>query len=651
MKTYKIVISAVLTAIFSLTSCSYLDVVPPETVDVDDMMRDKDEALKFLYSCYSSIGRSNAPNNMAAIESSVDEFVSPLSWERMGQVVSWNQVSPTYVTNWWPQVLPWDLVYANIGQCHLFLKLLDELQPKGVTEEDKALWRSEIKFLLGYHHFRLLMLYGPIPIVDKLHPIDIAKEDMPGRSHFDYCVDRIVEWLDEAAEGLPSVWSQDLNLCRATSTICKALKARLLLYAASPLWNGGYPNPGWQNTSYETQGYGKALISNKYEESKWERAKTACQEALDYALNEGQRSLFSLELSETLRKNENLRLPDIGGRTENTAENEAFKKRVMMFKYLTSAAENEGNREVIWGVFTFGWTTTFNEVLPHAIVTKNDGTPYGGGSGASPLLFAVENFYTENGLPPKFDENFYPEAEWFTSAGLSGRPDVIKLNDNREPRFYAWIGFDGGELGQKMSNGNPCTLRMRDANSHGYNPQLFNRDNSPTGFVNTKWTSPGYSWYSTGSIIRRPVAPTIYIRLAELYLNLAECHEALGEVQEALDNLNVIRKRAGIRTLTEDDLTSEMTLKDWIVNERYIEFYGEGHRYYDLRRWLLADKYLKAGMRYGLNAIEKKNPTFEEFNKRTLVDQPFQWDNRMLFMPIAADEVYSNPQLVQAPGY
>ena len=142
MKTYKIVISAVLTAIFSLTSCSYLDVVPPETVDVDDMMRDKDEALKFLYSCYSSIGRSNAPNNMAAIESSVDEFVSPLSWERMGQVVSWNQVSPTYVTNWWPQVLPWDLVYANIGQCHLFLKLLDELQPKGVTEEDKALWRS-----------------------------------------------------------------------------------------------------------------------------------------------------------------------------------------------------------------------------------------------------------------------------------------------------------------------------------------------------------------------------------------------------------------------------------------------------------------------------------------------------------------------------
>ena len=125
----------------------------------------------------------------------------------------------------------------------------------------------------------------------------------------------------------------------------------------------------------------------------------------------------------------------------------------------------------------------------------------------------------------------------------------------------------------------------------------------------------------------------------------------LGHEQEALNALNIIRKRAGVKELVRGDLTAEMPLMEWIRNERYIELYGEGHRYYDLRRWCLAPEYLKAGVRYGLNAVEKLDPSFEEFNKRTLVDQPFEWDDRMYILPIEADEVYSNPQLVQAPGY
>lgn len=59
----------------------------------------------------------------------------------------------------------------------------------------------------------------------------------------------------------------------------------------------------------------------------------------------------------------------------------------------------------------------------------------------------------------------------------------------------------------------------------------------------------------------------------------------------------------------------------------------------------------KAGVREGLNAIAKKDPSFREFNQRVKVDQPFMWNNKMYLLPINDSEIYSNPQLVQSPEY
>ena len=68
--------------------------------------------------------------------------------------------------------------------------------------------------------------------------MDTPTDQYNGRFHFDYCVDWIAKMLDEAAEGLPAVRTKSEEWGRATSTMCKAVKARMLLYAASPLWNG-----------------------------------------------------------------------------------------------------------------------------------------------------------------------------------------------------------------------------------------------------------------------------------------------------------------------------------------------------------------------------------------------------------------------------
>ncbi len=620
-------IICLLTLVFA--SCNYLDVVPPETADFKDTMKDREAALGFLYSCYAGT-YDIFDKYIENYYNSADEYAEPSLWSQPAALMAWNQVTPTANTG----VGPWTDVYSTLGQCHIFLKELDELNPSGVTDIDRTRWKSEIKFLEAFYHFQLLNAYGPIPLVTKYYSSNTSKDDFPGRSPYDVCVDSISKWFDEAAENLPATVQED-ELGRATSTACKALKAKLLVYAASPLWNGSFPYSSWKNKN------GQELVSHIYDANKWKKALEACSDAITWATTKGDRSLFNLTTSESIRKNENVPLPTIAN------VDSLFKEQVMLMRYLTTTTEDQGNTEVIFGVITT--TKVILDVIPHNLTTYN-GTPVGGWGGISPYLFSIEHFYTSNGFLPQSDPNFYPQSEWFNSAGLSNS-NIIKLNANREPRFYAWFGYDGGEYSSFLSDGSPLVIQARVSSQQGYNPDLYNRDNNVTGYFSKKWIQPNLKWRSSDNGNNLKLVPYPIIRLAELYLDRAECYAALGQTDQALADLNVVRERAGIPDLTTADVSSKMTLMDWVRNERFVELWGEGQRYFDLRRWCLAPEYLKAGTRMGLNAMEKKDPSFTEFNTPTKVNQPFQWANRMYLLPIASSELYSNPQLVQAPGY
>ncbi len=94
-----------------------------------------------------------------------------------------------------------------------------------------------------------------------------------------------------------------------------------------------------------------------------------------------------------------------------------------------------------------------------------------------------------------------------------------------------------------------------------------------------------------------------------------------------------------------------MSIVKWVRNERFLELWGEGHRYYDVRRWMIAPETMGEGKRTGLNAYGTVNPSFDQFNTPIAIDQPFVWSNRMYLLPVFYIEVYKNPQMVQAPGY
>lgn len=640
MKKYKL-ISNLLGIAFSticLSSCDYLDVVPPETEDLPDIVKDEPSCLRFALSNYEGTWYHYY---FSRIDGTTDEYVYPSIYNRSDQKIAWNQVDPSN-----PPSDYWSRFYQDLGQIHLFEKLMRKYRPNDVSDEEYNRWMSEMKFLQAYYHFLLLEDYGPIPISNEWFDENTLSTDLPGRSHYDCVVDSIVKWCDEAATGLPATVST-AETDRATSVACKALKARTLLYAASPLWNGSFPYTDWQNKNYETPGYGKELVSHTYSQEKWTRALDACKEALRAATNEGDRELFSMTTSEQIRNMESVKLPTIDGVSDE------FKMHVMQMRYLMTTNETQGNKELIFGTFHSSYSADqWDMKLPHAITVDVKGNKIGRWSGYSPTLYTVEQFNTKNGYLPAKDPNFTKEADWFKSANIANRSSVINLCANREPRFYAWIGYDGGEYSGKLANGSPLVLDMRSNQKQGYNQSLYPRDNSATGFLGKKQIWPNLIMQTSNSQfanVKSLHAPLF--RLAECYLNLAECYAALGDVKNALDNLNVIRERAGLSDIQESDVTGDMTIMEWVRHERFIELFDEHHRYYDVRRWMIAPTQLKANARMGLSVYAKENPSLEEFNVPTVVDEPFQWNNRMYILPIKTKELYSDPQLIQAPGY
>lgn len=653
-----------------LASCEFLDVVPAKRADFEDAMKNKDAVESWIYGRgYHEIQWQN-PFYYWTIEQTTDDFVLPEGQAQdeareKNYLMSHGMITSGNVPDTW-----WAL-YGAIGYINLFEQQLEEQNPSFLTEADKSLYRAHAKFLKAYYYLRVLQKFGPMAIVESYADPSTDKSSFPGRSHFDYCVEYICRLLDDACAdgGLPVAnYNEQSGYGKGNQVICAALKSRLRLLAASPLWNGSFPFSQWQNTNFETPGYGKELVSYSFDIEKWRKAKTAARDAIDIAEANG-RHLVTMSEMETMAASDKISTTNaaywIPGLDTSTPEGVEFYKRVLLMRYAMASDETMGNHELIWTVLGKGqwYLTTKSHVwgsLPRRIIKKNDGNWQYCYSHINPTLETVEAFYTKNGKLPKDDPDFTPQSDWLKSANLE-RPEVINLNVNREPRFYAWINFDGCDIGPYLVAGKPLRLDLRSYEACGYSPDYAQGDLPQTGYLNNKFIAPAERYDYDGSYTDFDY-PTPLIRLNEMYLNLAEaCAELYmngdgSELQNALDAVNVIRERAGIPLLTAADCgdgEGQMSIRDWVRNERRIELYAEGYRYYDLRRWYIAAKHLSAGCRTGLDCFVSKrvNPTIEEFNTRVKVDGNYQWFDRMYLLPLAADEVYSNPQMVQAPGY
>jgi hypothetical protein len=594
--------------IFTLSGCSdYLDIVPDERPTEADAFRTPEAALGFLYSCYSYLpNERNVDNSIDFM--TADEVVTSFEHKTFAKFPRGEYTASNPVISYWNDL------YKGIRQCYIFINRIDAVA--GIDTAIKTQYKAEANFLIGYYHFLLIRMYGPVVIVDHEFDINIPAAQYPTRATYDESVDFAVAKLDEAAQTLPPSVSSADYYGRATSVIAKAVKARLLLYAASPLFNGGGGVEESLFTDFKND-QGTDLISTVYKSQKWTRAANAAKEAIDAAEATGfklyKNSVFDSELP------------------SNPVE-----------KDLRYVFIDKNNKEVIWAMTRKEGNFEYqNNVTPY--LSGNDGVSY---NGVGPTISFLEVFYTKNGLPIDKDPAYdYQGRYGIVSTGLG---NTLSLNLNREPRFNSWISYHNGNYEVIRGNQKQVKTMFRRNDPHGVQGRSNNY--SPTGYLVKKGVAPllnqstlqvsvNYSW---------PL-----IRLGELYLDYAEALIESGEnINIAKEYIDRVRLRAGIPTIDEawtpiGGANDQATLRNIVRQERSIELFLENHRFWDLRRWQVADQYLNQKLK-GMNI---QGITDTDFFKVTEVQFPRAFSQRNFLMPIPQDEMNKNEFLIQNPGY
>ncbi len=302
-------------------------------------------------------------------------------------------------------------------------------------------------------------------------------------------------------------------------------------------------------------------------------------------------------------------------------------------------------------------------------------------NGIAPTIAMLNRFYTKHGVPMSEDDSLDFSNPWqivrVDSAHMNEaalKKQTMRFNLDREPRYYSWVAFENGyyEILSASNNGAYSTGHFANTYSNGrittgfyigqncsrgLNTNSLRSNNySPTGFLNKKFVDPDIIKSATG-LSEYHNRPWPVIRLAELYLGYAECCVETGDLETARVYLNKVRTRAGLPTVEEawskytanpNKPNTQDGLREIVRNERMNEFYLENQNFWDMRRWLLAEKYFNVKAQ-GMN-IEATNMT--NFAKPTEVtfERKFTSPANYL-MPIPSDDMNKNTHIVQNPGY
>ena len=618
-----------------LFSCdNYLDIVPDQTQQVDLLFERKEVAYTALATCYAYLPKNDGVYTSFMTMS--DEITTPIAKETDGvRIMKGQQSASNPKFGLWSGWSDQGSLWEGIRHCNILIENIHNVVD--MTEQEMNSWAAEAKFLKAYYHFLLFTYYGPIPIVDENLPISASDNEVRvKRSTVDQSVDYIVQTIDDAILDLPVRELSSNDLGRIDQVIAKSIKSRVLLYAASPLFNGNSEMySGFVNED------GEHYFNQAYDQTKWDLARDASLDAINAALENG---VGLYEFSSTP--------PNY----EDEYEESEFLRTLYDLKY---TIVDKWNSELIWGnsnpVRDNDWWQ-----MQAACMMKNPNASSveAAWQWIAPTLRIAELFYTENGLPIDQDLT-YDFQNRFNTATVGASQNyqaqygatTAKLNLNREPRFYSSLGFDRG---YNRTWGNLWQLRMKKGEIHG---RIANSDDYLiTGYALKKLVHPDSEGDGYNKIVTYAWP---MIRLSELYLNYAEAiNESAGPNQEAYDALNAVRERAGISnvedawgnasiTATLNKHTTQDGFREIIRQERLIELSFEGNRYNDIRRWKQAEQYFNSPV-FGWSVDETSVSGY--YNLTQVGIRSFN-SPRDYFHPISINEITINPNLTQNLGW
>lgn len=613
-KIFAFILICVITA-----SCSdFLDVAPKEFYTEVDLFADMKEAEKELSVLYNRLpfdfNATDGDNGMILSATSDEGYHNwDQAFSRFYDGGSWNAAN-NYIGNYNEQ-------YKKFRIAYHFLENIDKVPIKNTDLIDKyknvliPRYKAEAKFMIAFNYFELFKRYGAVPIVD--HYILASEGEavlkMP-RNSVDEVVDFIVKLCDESSLNLPETY-EAIDYGRVTKGAALALKAKTLLYAASPLFNGGEVDGsevvvdglGVKSTLLGIKNNdGKALFNTIYDKEKWKKAADAAKVVIDMAEKS---NLYKL----------------------NPVQNELFYTR----NYTEVIFWKQGGGSDNWEQF----------IMPN-------GHDYAGYGALSPPQEMINSYEMKNGYPITDSNSGYVLNGFKDTTMLAYRNNkwtnvkahIRSMYMNRDPRFYTDQFFNGMPyLGRNIITENLPALGV---NQDGWGKS---GQNSRTGYYIKKWVAPTQDLKGQVKVTSYRNMPII--RLAEVYLWYAEAlNEYAGPSDEVYRAINIVRKRVAMPELPIQGRAQDLTLpglRERIRNERKIELAYEGHRFFDIRRWLIAHT-AECKAVTGLSI----NSSGEDFYVQKAVLQNgriFRMNHYL--MPFPTNEISIAPALIQNYGW
>lgn len=527
-----------LTVIFSSCEQDVLDKGPLDVVDENLVWTDPATAELYVNDLYNYLASQWIWDNMDNMSDLTDGGHSWLSCYtyNYGEVSS----SSDPYSKWG--------YYTQIRRVNNLLDHADELVG------DEALIQrvlGQAIFLRAYFYFYLVRAYGGVPLITHAQTLD---EDLAvSRNSYDECVAFIADQMDQAAELLPAQWDGN-DIGRPTQGTALAVKARMLLYAASPLNNPAN------------------------DLAKWQAASDAAKAVIDLGVYD-------------------------------------------LYPEYDQLFLDDNNQEVIFDIqwaYPFRITGDPAEIIGAEFIINPQGL--NGAFGMNrPTQEYVDMFEMANGKAINDPTSGYDEDSPY---------------EGRDPRFYASIFYNGvfwrDEIIETFNDG-----------KHGPGAaDLYETGSTMTGYYCRKFTDPSIPCVY---LVDQIQANWILIRYAEVLLNYAEAQIALGNEEEARTYINLVRDRSGMPPSS----ASGDALADLYRNERTVELGMEEHRYFDIRRWKIAEDVLN-GFVHKMTVTKNDD---ESFSYEVEEMAPRSFPERMYWQPIPIDEIRKNPNLEQNPGY
>ena len=627
-----------------MSSCSdFFEAIPGKQFGLEETFASKQRTEQYLNNVYSYIrevgdvlhvdaNMNGAIFTEASLEGANRWNKTYAEWTTGAATASYSQAS-RYFTDY----------YQAIAKASTFIQNVDKCQEVGASVRGR--WKEEARVLRAYYYFELLRIYGPVPLIgEDPIPLDASKEELiKVRNTVDECVEFIANELQKAIDSgdLPNRVSKN-NLGRMDVGICKALKAKLYLYWASPLFNGNTDMASVKNLD------GKQLFPQTEDPTKWNKANEAYKEFFNFAISQ------------------NYGLTKV---------------------YTNGKLDPYKSCRAIAAFYTKNYDVIFNELIMVKLRDQWDytywtcpkfsgfeDTSVSGGGGYYTTQETVDMFFTKNGLTIDRDPSYnkfegVPSAGNFTSGQCYDENDtelkyfdadnsyVLKQWKDREARFYVNVTYNGSIW---LNHGSQNEEHRTDFTNGARGTSKASGDCPDSGYLIRKGAK------ATEDDGSKMFSPTL--RVADMILGYAETLCMCDDLEGALLQLNQIRERAGI---PEYSFTNEggkvfcpktkNDLLNRIRRERIVELAFEWNRFFDVRRWKVAEgnndpdhwiypEYHKGGEGgnvYGMN-MDKDYP---DFFARTLLENRANFSKKQYFMPIPYDDIRRIPELVQNLGW